>query len=398
MEIIFEYQKQEKIFPCNLEPLKDLCKKFAEDKSLDINKLFFYYKGQEINLNENDIINKLFNENNQVVNPNEISDISNTPKKITIKVFTAPFAVKFIFGGSEYQLIADKTDLMQNVLEEWAEELKVEVKEIYFLKDGSMSIYEKLGNIIVDEFANKFDKENKTISILIYDYDRNTEEEQTKIFQNKPVEVEITEYPNMFKINFTYLDAKYYIYSQNTDKMKKVFADSQKKGSFKVDNVFFIYKGKLFFYNEIGDNITVNDFANNHDKKRKEMEIQVNRNNLKDEDIDEEVDEKSKNMLKTIVKEYDKEERHIYYDQSSVFDEEEEKKIKEKSEIVSNILTNPNLNNIKSVYNEEEKKKIKEKSEIDILNNYNINNSNINNQIKENPFHIIFFLKDILIL
>ena len=101
---------------------------------------------------------------------------------------------------------------MQNVLEEWAEELKVEVKEIYFLKDGSMSIYEKLGNIIVDEFANKFDKENKTISILIYDYDRNTKEEQTKIFLNKPVEVEITEYPNMFKINFTYLDAKYCIY------------------------------------------------------------------------------------------------------------------------------------------------------------------------------------------
>ena len=96
-------------------------------------------------------------------------------------------------------------------------------------------------------------------------------------------------------------------------------------------------------------------------------------------------------MLKTIVKEYDKEERLIDYDQSSVFDEEEEKKIKEKSEIVSNILTNPNLNNTKSVYNEEEKKKIKEKSEIDILNNYNINNSNINNQIKENPFHIIFF-------
>ena len=247
MEIIFEYQKQGKIFQCNGEPLKDLCKKFAEDKSLDINNLFFYYKGQEINLNENDIINKLFNENNQVVNPNEINDISNTPKKITIKVFTAPFAVKFIFGGSEYQLIADKTDLMQNVLEEWAEELKVEVKEIYFLKDGSMSIYEKLGNIIVDEFANKFDKENKTISILIYDYDRNTEEEQTKIFLNKPVEVEITEYPNMFKINFTYLDAKYYIYSQNTDKMKKVFADSQIKGSFKVDNVFFIYKGNCSF-------------------------------------------------------------------------------------------------------------------------------------------------------
>ena len=140
--------------------------------------------------------------------------------------------------------------------------------------------------------------------------------------------------------------------SQNTDKMKKVFADSQIKGSFKVDNVFFIYKGKLFFYNEIGDNITVNDFANNHDKKRKEMEIEVNRNNLKDEDIDEEVEEKSKNMLKTIVKEYDKEERLIDYDQSSVFDEEEEKKIKEKSEIVSNILNNPNLNNTKSVRKE----------------------------------------------
>ena len=35
-------------------------------------------------------------------------------------------------------------------------------------------------------------------------------------------------------------------------------------------------------------------------------------------------------IVKTIVKEYDKEERLIDYDQSSVFDEEEEKKIKVK--------------------------------------------------------------------
>ena len=132
MEIIFKYQKQEKTIQYNGEPFKDLCKKFAEDKSLDINNLFFYYKGQEINLNENDIIKKLFNKINQVVNPNEINEISKIPKKITIKVLTAPFTVKFIFGGSEYQLIADKTDLMQNVLEECTEELKVEVKKIYF--------------------------------------------------------------------------------------------------------------------------------------------------------------------------------------------------------------------------------------------------------------------------
>ena len=59
----------------------------------------------------------------------------------------------------------------------------------------------------------------------------------------------------------------------------------------------------MFFYNEIGDNITVNDFANIHDKKRKEMEIQVNRNNLKDEDIDEEIDD-NRRKIKKYAKDY----------------------------------------------------------------------------------------------
>ena len=159
MEIIFKYQKQEKTIQYNGEPFKDLCKKFAEDKSLDMEKLFFYHKDQQINLNEGGTINRLFNERNQIANPNEINDISNTPKKITIKVFTeTPFLVNYSFKGSDYKLFADKTDLMKNVLEECAEELKVEVKKIYFLNKANWSNYEQFGNKIVDEFVGKIDK------------------------------------------------------------------------------------------------------------------------------------------------------------------------------------------------------------------------------------------------
>ena len=358
MEVIFKYQNQDYIIKYNEEPLKDLCKKFATDKSLDINKLFFYHKGEQINLNENDINNQ-----NQTL---ILNAISNDLKNITIKVFTEiPFIVKYIFKSSDYFLSADKTDLMQNVLDECAQEQKLEVKKLYFLKNGKMRIYNDLGNLKVDEFANKFDKEQNMITIPIYDFDRNTEEEQNKILQNTPVNVDIKEYPNMFKINFTYLNFKYYILSNETDKIKEVFSHSQSKGNFNIKDVYFIYKGEIFFYNDIEENITVNDFANPYDRGRKEMEIKVNKNDLKYEEIDDEdEDEKKKVIVNNISISDEKQETLIPINKIDLDEKENEKKNEEKSELFPLILDNSN-----------------------------INNSTINNQIDENPFHIIFFLE-----
>lgn len=114
----------------------------------------------------------------------------------------------------------------------------------------------------------------------------------------------------------------------------------------------------------------MNDFANPYDRGRKEMEIKVNKDDLKYEEIDDEdEDEKKKVIVNNISISDEKQETLIPINKIDLDEKENEKKNEEKSEMVPLILDNSN-----------------------------INNSTINNQIDENPFHIIFFWKDILIL
>ena len=361
MKINFKYQKTDNIIQYNGEPLKALCQNFANDKSLDINTLLFYYKGNQITLDENITAEQLLYGKNQGENPN---DISNDQKKMTIKVFKEiPFTIKYSFKSIDYHLNAEETDKIKDVFKECATEQKVEVKEIYFFKNGDITVYDQEGNKTVNEFANKFDKESKTMAIVLYDFDRNSEQGQYREIKDTPVDIKIIKEGNMFIIYFTYEGYEYYIQAKETDKIKEVFDHSKSKGGFNLKEVYFNYKGRVFFCDKIGENTIVTDFAKDPDKELKEMHILVNINDLEEED---EEDGIPKAKIEFITIEDDKDELLNPMKDINISDDEEKKNKVEQSEIPPTPIISEN--------------------------NSNINDTNINNQPEETPFILYFFL------
>ena len=284
MEAInFKYEKSDNIINFDEQDLlRDVCQKFANSKSLSINQLLFYIK-------ENNNFDKSFS-----LIPINLDDNIKTTHLTSKEILVfeeIPFCITFHYPKRDtHSLVAKGTDKIREVFDEYIKEEEVDINEIYILYNAKYKNYDILGEDTVFSFANKLDKENKKIAISIGDSENKAEKIQPT-FQNY-VPVDISNDNRGFKIYFLYGFKTITIHEEKTNQMKQAFEKFASKAQLSTEQLkqlFFIYESlgetKTYTYDTIGD-LTVYNFANQEDKKKKEISLKAKENLSEKELID----------------------------------------------------------------------------------------------------------------
>ena len=161
----FMFKEEDNIVDCHVERLfKDVVEEFAKKVNEDLETIFFIYKGKKIDLsNYYNYVGQVFN----LVFQKE-------KQRIDLLVFQENlFSIKFIYQGIEYIINAKLKEKMKIVFQKLEEKSEIILQNVIFQKSGDKFLAKEKEEIPVEQIANSYDKEENSMTILVYDLERN---------------------------------------------------------------------------------------------------------------------------------------------------------------------------------------------------------------------------------
>ena len=161
MEINLKYKGKNHVIKCQKSDVfKEVCENFVKKYSLNIDKIFFIFKGTKINLDENAYVEQQFNL--------ESIDAKNNKKKIRIEVLVydeSPFIITFFHEGTQIFLEAEEDEKMLSIFKRFCTKAKANISVLNFLYGGN--ILSKENNYTLIQIANSLDKFNRKMAIYV---------------------------------------------------------------------------------------------------------------------------------------------------------------------------------------------------------------------------------------
>ena len=159
MEINFKYKEKNHVIKCQKSDVfKEVCENFVKKYSLNIDKIFFIFKGTKINLDENSYVEQQFNL--------EHIDVKNIKNKNRIEVLVydeSPFIITFFHEGTQIFLEAEEDEKMLSIFKRFCTKAKANISELNFLYNGNY--LSKENNYKLIQIVNGLDKFNRKMSI-----------------------------------------------------------------------------------------------------------------------------------------------------------------------------------------------------------------------------------------
>ena len=178
MEINFKYKEKNHVIKCQKSDVfREVCENFVKKYSLNIDKIFFIFKGTKINLDENSYVEQQFNLENK--------DAKNIKKKNRIEVLVydeSPFTITFFHEGTQIFLEAEEDEKMLSIFKRFCTKAKANISELNFLYGGN--ILSKENNYTLIQIVNNLDKFNRKMSIQVDSGNSNNNNNQNNINNN----------------------------------------------------------------------------------------------------------------------------------------------------------------------------------------------------------------------
>ena len=268
IEINFVYKKTNNIIKCSPKSsLNDICKQFSDNLFLEMNYLMFIYDGTQLVIkNDVSIIRQL------KFKPEEAEKY----KRIEILVFEEFYQIEFSFSKNNNipPLNVKETFLVKDIFKKFEELTNLKQEEynfIYNLKVLNANSQNNSDEICIEDnildkhiidIMNKFDKEEKAMTIMVTDNtDSNSEEESHS--------------KDIIKVKFLHKPQDIVIESQKDDKMKDIFQlflEQAKLPEQDFANIIFFYEGKGNGISiEITEEKTLTKFVSKSDISKKEV-------------------------------------------------------------------------------------------------------------------------------
>ena len=162
IEINFKFKNKDNIIKCDVGRLfKDVCEEFALKAKVDLDYTFFIYNGEKINLAMNNYVGQQFNLG------------SEDNKQVELFVFQEiPFSVKFTYKGVDYVVGAKGNEKMKNIFEKFVKKTNINLSKVFFSYSGDVMIDTEEKTL--DQVITKLDRDDKGMSILVNDLERDS--------------------------------------------------------------------------------------------------------------------------------------------------------------------------------------------------------------------------------
>ena len=178
MEINFKYKEKNHVIKCQKSDVfREVCENFVKKYSLNIDKIFFIFKGTKINLDENSYVEQQFNL--------EHIDVKNIKNKNRIEVLVydeSPFIITFFHEGTQIFLEAEEDEKMLSIFKRFCTKAKTNITELNFLYGGN--ILSKENNYTLIQIVNNLDKFNRKMSISVNSGSNNNNNNSNTINNN----------------------------------------------------------------------------------------------------------------------------------------------------------------------------------------------------------------------
>ena len=176
IEIIFKLKKEEyKINYNEPKTIKEIFEEFAQEHSLDINKIFLIDdNGEKVNLETGLYIEQQFN------------ICQNEDKKLKFRVcFDTKFQVIFKSSSYEVPIKINLNDKMKDALKKFSEKEKIDLANIFVLYNGNYAFdYENVGDKNIIDLINGNDKKENAMTLSIVYKDINSQ--HSSFIQDNP--------------------------------------------------------------------------------------------------------------------------------------------------------------------------------------------------------------------
>lgn len=164
MEINFIYQEKDHKVECSeADLIKDVREKFAKENNLDLDVIYFVYKGEKINFNLGLFVQKLYDLKN---NSNE------EQKRMDIYINEEPpFYIKFLYKQKNKIMKVKITDKIKDAFKKFADETLIDLTKIYFVYHAKTYFYDQIEDERICDIITYIDKFQRVMSIIISFFD-----------------------------------------------------------------------------------------------------------------------------------------------------------------------------------------------------------------------------------
>ena len=201
MEINFIYQEKDHTVECSeADLIKDVCEKFTKENNLDLNDIYFVYKGEEINFNLGLFVQQIYDLKN---NSNE------DKKRIDIYINEKPpFYINFFYNAKNKPMKVKLTDKVKDAFKKFAEEDQIDLSKVYFLYDTKQYFYNQIKDERISDIITDLDKKEKvmTVTVLPLENDIISRTPTMKEQKQNPIIIEDEDKDNYIEIEFIYKD------------------------------------------------------------------------------------------------------------------------------------------------------------------------------------------------
>ena len=164
IEINFKFKEKDNIIKCDIgRVFKEVCEEFAVKLKLDIDNIFFIYKGIKINLSKGYLVGQEF----EIENEFEF-------RRIELLVYEEnPFTIIFQYQGKNYLIGANEQMKMKDIYSKFSIKANMNLNNLYFIYNGEV-FNEDSSNKVINDIINNIDREEKVMTILVNDLERNS--------------------------------------------------------------------------------------------------------------------------------------------------------------------------------------------------------------------------------
>ena len=278
IEINFRYQGKDSLIKCyESELIEDVCEKFAKDNALDLDNLYFFYKGEKINFHLGLFVEQQYSLKN--------NSSSNETKRMDIDIYEeSPFYMKFFYNGTSRPLKIDRNEKLREAFKRYSKKYCIDLKKVYFFYNTKIYYFNKLDEIKINEIINSTDQTEKAMSIFVYDDDTISKYSEKNNIDNKisiedenfdtSLIIENDDKEAPFIIKFFYKGPPCILNVKENEKMSDIFFRYSEKVAIDLTRVSFFYNKKYYAYDKIGDKI-LKEIISDKDKIDKILSITV---------------------------------------------------------------------------------------------------------------------------
>ena len=278
IEINFRYLGKDSLIKCyESELIEDVCEKFAKDNALDLDNLYFFYKGEKINFHLGLFVEQQYSLKN--------NSSSNETKRMDIDIYEeSPFYMKFFYNGTSRPLKIDRNEKLREAFKRYSKKYCIDLKKVYFFYNTKIYYFNKLDEIKINEIINSTDQTEKAMSIFVYDDDTISKYSEKNNIDNKisiedenfdtSLIIENDDKEAPFIIKFFYKGPPCILNVKENEKMSDIFFRYSEKVAIDLTRVRFFYNKKYYAYDKIGDKI-LKEIISDKDKIDKILSITV---------------------------------------------------------------------------------------------------------------------------